>query len=86
MLSNYRREHALDWSQYQGTHWAHPTDTSLQQADVQRLAEKFTHVPADFKPHPTVKRVIEARQAMSKLAAENIIAVLSGKPPLNPAK
>jgi 2-oxoglutarate dehydrogenase E1 component len=28
-LTNYKREHALDWSQYMGTHWAHPTDTSL---------------------------------------------------------
>jgi glyoxylate reductase len=36
-------------------------------------------------PH-TASATIEARQAMSKLAAENIIAVLSGKPPLNPAK
>ena len=66
VLSNYRREHALDWSQYHGTHWAHPTDTSLQQADVLRLAEKFTAVPADFKLHPTVKKVMEARMAMAR--------------------
>ncbi len=36
-------------------------------------------------PH-TASATIEARQAMSKLAADNIIAVLSGKPPLTPAK
>lgn len=36
-------------------------------------------------PH-TASATIEARQAMSKLAAKNIIAVLGGKPPLNPAK
>ncbi len=36
-------------------------------------------------PH-TASATIEARQAMSRLAAENIIAVLSGKPPLSPAK
>jgi glyoxylate reductase len=35
-------------------------------------------------PH-TASATIEARQAMSRVAAENIIAVLSGKPPLNPA-
>ena len=29
---------------------------------------------------------IESRQAMSRIAAENILAVLSGKPALNPAK
>lgn len=64
-LTNYRREHALDWSQYQGTHWAHPTDTSLPAADIQRLAEKFTAVPEGFKLHPTVKKVLDARLAMA---------------------
>ncbi len=36
-------------------------------------------------PH-TASATVEARQAMSALAADNIIAVLSGKPPLTPAK
>ncbi len=36
-------------------------------------------------PH-TASGTIEARQAMGKLAAQNIIAVLSGRAPLTPAK
>lgn len=36
-------------------------------------------------PH-TASGTIEARQAMGRLAAQNIIAVLSGRPPLTPAK
>jgi len=36
-------------------------------------------------PH-IASSTIEARQAMSKLSAENIVAVLSGKPALTPAK
>ncbi len=36
-------------------------------------------------PH-TASATIEARQAMSAYAAKNIIAVLSGKPPISPAK
>lgn len=36
-------------------------------------------------PH-IASATIEAREAMSMVAAQNIIAVLSGKPPLNPAK
>lgn len=36
-------------------------------------------------PH-TASATIEARQAMSRVAAENIVAVFSGKPPLNPAR
>ncbi|OHX14026.1 2-oxoglutarate dehydrogenase E1 component [Chromobacterium sphagni] len=64
-LTNYRREHALDFSQYLGTHWAHPTDTSLPQADIQRLTDKFTALPDGFKLHPTVQKVLAARKAMA---------------------
>ncbi|WP_046155355.1 2-oxoglutarate dehydrogenase E1 component [Chromobacterium vaccinii] len=64
-LTNYRREHALDFSQYLGTHWAHPTDTSLPQADIQRLTDKFTTLPEGFKLHPTVQKVLAARKAMA---------------------
>ncbi|WP_227106980.1 2-oxoglutarate dehydrogenase E1 component [Chromobacterium rhizoryzae] len=64
-LTNYKREHALDFSQYLGTHWAHPTDTSLPQADIQRLTEKFTSLPEGFKLHPTVQKVLAARKAMA---------------------
>lgn len=35
-------------------------------------------------PH-TASATIEARQAMGRVAAQNILAVLAGKPPLNPA-
>ena len=40
---------------------------------------------AILTPH-IASATIEAREAMSMVAAENIIAVLTGKPPLNPAK
>ncbi|MBV8648991.1 2-oxoglutarate dehydrogenase E1 component [Paludibacterium sp.] len=66
VLSNYKREHANDWSSFIGTHWAHPTDTSLPLADLQRLAEKFTTMPEGFKLHPTVEKVINARRAMAE--------------------
>ncbi|WP_434630002.1 2-oxoglutarate dehydrogenase E1 component [Chromobacterium sp. CV08] len=64
-LTNYKREHALDFSQYLGTHWAHPTDTSLPLADIQRLTDKFTTLPEGFKLHPTVQKVLAARKAMA---------------------
>jgi glyoxylate reductase len=35
-------------------------------------------------PH-TASATIEARQAMGRVAAQNILAVLAGRPPLNPA-
>ena len=66
VLSNYKREHANDWSRFIGTHWAHPTDTSLPLPDLQRLTEKFTSVPEGFKLHPTVEKVMAARRAMAE--------------------
>jgi 2-oxoglutarate dehydrogenase E1 component len=65
-LSNYRREHANDWSSFIGTHWAHPTDTSMPQADLLRLTDKFTTVREGFKLHPSVDKVLHARRAMAE--------------------
>lgn len=64
-LTNFHRKHALDWSQYMGTHWAHPVDTSLPLSDLQRLTEKFTTLPEGFEPHQTVVRLLNARKAMA---------------------
>ena len=57
------------------------------------------HIDCDIKDHLELKAfdnviltphiasaTIEARQSMSRQAALNIIAVLEGKPPLNPAR
>jgi 2-oxoglutarate dehydrogenase E1 component len=41
-------------------------DTSLPLGDIQRLTEKFTSVPEDFKLHPTVERLMKARRAMAE--------------------
>ncbi len=65
VLSNYTREFKLDWTPYIGTHWAHPTDTTLPTADLQRLADKLTTVPEGFKLHPTVSKLLAARREMA---------------------
>ncbi|MCP9758080.1 2-oxoglutarate dehydrogenase E1 component [Aquitalea sp. S1-19] len=65
VLTNYRREFAVDWTPFMGTDWAHPTDTSLPLADIQRLTDKFTQVPEGFKLHNTVDRVVKGRIAMA---------------------
>lgn len=64
-LTSYQREHAVSWSAYLGTHWAHPVDTALPLADIQRLTDSFTTVPAELKLHPTVEKVLNARKAMA---------------------
>lgn len=66
-LSDYQRSYSIDWTQFKGTHWAHPVETAVPLGDLQRLAEKVTTIPADFKLHPGVaKNVIEARKRMGK--------------------
>lgn len=46
----------------------------------------FTKLPNVILTPHTASGTIEARQAMGRLAAQNIIAVLSGRAPLTPAK
>lgn len=65
VLTNYRREYAVDWTPYLGTHWAQPVDTALPQGDIVRLTEKLTTLPEGFKAHPTVERLLKARVAMA---------------------
>ncbi|WP_434778686.1 2-oxoglutarate dehydrogenase E1 component [Neisseria sp. Ec49-e6-T10] len=64
-ITNYQRQYAPDWSVYAGTHWAEPVDTTLPLNDIQRLAERLTSVPEGFKVHPTVQKILAARQAMA---------------------
>ncbi len=52
--------------------------------DLSDRLELKTFTNVILTPH-TASATIEARQAMSQLAADNIIAVLQGKPPLTPA-
>jgi 2-oxoglutarate dehydrogenase E1 component len=64
-LTRFPRQFAIDFSPYLGTHWAQPTETTLPQADIIRLTEKFTHLPEGFKAHPTVTRILKARMEMA---------------------
>jgi 2-oxoglutarate dehydrogenase E1 component len=64
VLSNFQRKYAIDWSPYQTAKWTDQTDTSAPLADLQRLGEKLTELPAGFKLHPSVERVVQARREM----------------------
>lgn len=64
-LNDYNRKYKVDWTKYDATHWNTPADTALPAADIQRLANKFTEVPAGFQLHNTVKKLLENRKAMA---------------------
>jgi 2-oxoglutarate dehydrogenase E1 component len=65
VLSNFKSKFAVDWAPFLGSKWTDAADTHVPLSELQRLAERVTAVPEDFKLHPTVTRVIEARRQMA---------------------
>ena len=63
-LTEYRRMFAVDFTRFMGTHWRHPANTAVPQADLIRLADKFTRAPEGFKLRSTVEKVVADRCEM----------------------
>jgi 2-oxoglutarate dehydrogenase E1 component len=66
VLSNYKPSFIIDWSRFKNRHWTDAADTRVPLAHLKNLAVKATSVPADFKLHPRVDRVIADRRAMAE--------------------
>ena len=66
VLTNYKSKYAVDWSPFLGKKWTDAADTALPTAEIKRLAERITTLPADFKAHPLVEKVIADRAAMGR--------------------
>ena len=66
VLTNYKSKYAVDWSPYLGKKWTDAADTALPLAEVKRLSERLTTVPASFKVHPLVEKVLADRAAMGR--------------------
>jgi len=65
VLSNFKSKFAVDWAPFLNSKWTDAADTHVPLAELQRLSERLTTVPPDFKLHPTVARVIESRRQMA---------------------
>src|SRR2546423_977726 len=65
VLSNFKSKFAVDWAPFVNSKWTDAADTHVPLAELQRLAEPLTTVPPEFKIHPTVGRVVEARKQMA---------------------
>ena len=66
VISNFKSKFAVDWAPFLNTKWTDAADTHVPLAELQRLAERVTSVPEDFKLHPSVERVIQARKQMAE--------------------
>jgi 2-oxoglutarate dehydrogenase E1 component len=66
VLTNYKSKFAVDWAPFLGKKWTDAADTALPLSEVKRLAERITTVPAGFKPHALVEKVLADRAAMGR--------------------
>ena len=66
VLTNFKSKYAVDWTPFVGRKWTDAADTAVPLAEWKRLAERITTVPADFTPHPLVRKVLDDRAAMGR--------------------
>ncbi|MGH8796327.1 MAG: 2-oxoglutarate dehydrogenase E1 component, partial [Caldimonas sp.] len=66
VLTNYKSKYAVDWAPFLGRKWTDAADTALPLAEVKRLAERLTTLPANFKAHSLVDKVLADRAAMGR--------------------
>ena len=64
ILSNYHPPYAVNWDKFRDAKWTQKVDTSVSLPELKMLAEKLTTVPAEFKLHPRVEKVIADRRQM----------------------
>ena len=66
VLTNFKSKYAVDWSVFMNRKWTDSADTALPLAEFKRLAERITTVPATFKVHPLVEKVLADRGSMAR--------------------
>jgi 2-oxoglutarate dehydrogenase E1 component len=57
---------AIDWAPYIGVDWRQPAETAVPVAKLKELSKRLTDVPANFKLHPSVERLLAARREMGE--------------------
>jgi 2-oxoglutarate dehydrogenase E1 component len=57
---------AIDWAPYIGVDWRQPAETAVPLAKLKELAKRLTDIPANFKLHPSVERLLAARREMGE--------------------
>jgi len=57
---------AIDWAPYMGVGWKQPAETAVPAAKAKELARRLTEIPANFKLHPSVERLLASRRDMGE--------------------
>ena len=66
VLTNFKSQYAVDWTPYLNRKWTDAADTGIPVAELKRLAQRITTIPANFKVHPLVEKVIADRRVMGE--------------------
>jgi len=67
VLYDYKSPHAMDWTPFlKGGKWNMETVTGLPMAELKKLGDRLTDIPAKFKLHPRVEKIIADRRQMSE--------------------
>ncbi len=66
VISNFKNKYAVDWIPFLNRKWTDAADTAVPITELKRLAERITTIPADFKPHSLVEKVLADRAAMGR--------------------
>jgi 2-oxoglutarate dehydrogenase E1 component len=66
VLTNYKSKYAVDWAPFLNKKWTDAADTALPLSEIKRLAERITSIPANFKAHTLVEKVLADRAAMGR--------------------
>jgi 2-oxoglutarate dehydrogenase E1 component len=64
VLANYKPPFIIDWTPYKNRQWTEKVDTAVPMPKLQELGRKATSVPANFKLHPRVEKIMADRRAM----------------------
>jgi 2-oxoglutarate dehydrogenase E1 component len=54
----------IDWAPYIGVPWRQAAETAVAAPKLKQLAQRLTDIPANFKLHPSVERLLAARREM----------------------
>ncbi|MDE2304382.1 MAG: 2-oxoglutarate dehydrogenase E1 component [Gammaproteobacteria bacterium] len=57
-------QYTVDWSQYLGADWAEPVKTGIDLPRLRALGRQITSYPQDWKLHPRVLAIMQAREKM----------------------
>jgi 2-oxoglutarate dehydrogenase E1 component len=66
VLSNFKSKYAVDWLPFLNRKWTDSADTAVPMTELKRIGARITALPANFKPHPLVEKVIADRSKMAK--------------------